>query len=412
MKLFCIPHAGGSARAFQPLADALGEETDVVPFQPAGRDTRHREQPYDTFGAAVDDIAALIEREAGDGPYAIYGHSLGGLLGYETARRLSGQGRPPRHVFVSASRPPQRRYGEDGGPAIHTFPDLAFLGALAATGGVPREFLTEDDAVAYFTARIRGDYELYGQYRHDGAEPRLTCPVTVVTGADDPVTSSHDVGLWGDLTTGPVTHLELPGAGHFFLDSHTGPVVDRIRSALLAAAEDRATEPLPQEVFREAMARLAAPVTVVTTVDRDGRPRAFTASAVCSLSADPPLLLVCLNRNGSAHDVFATADRFLVNVLDHQQAHLARDFASHDRAEAEAVLVPLELGLPGLPDASARFACTRRQVLPGGDHSILIGRPERVALSDVPPLIHFHRDWHRPTAVPAAPSPGQRSHLV
>jgi flavin reductase (DIM6/NTAB) family NADH-FMN oxidoreductase RutF len=255
---------------------------------------------------------------------------------------------------------------------------------------------------------------LYGQYRHSGAEPGLACPVTVVTGADDPVTSPHDVDLWGELTTGPVTHLELPGAGHFFLDSHTEPVVDRIRSALLDVerGDDGVVEPLPSEVFRDAMARLAAPVTVVTTVDRDGRPRAFTASAVCSLSADPPLLLVCVNRTGSAHDVFATADRFLVNVLDHEQASTARDFARRDRTDAEAALVPLELGLPGLADASARFACTRRQVLPGGDHSILVGRLERVALSDAPPLIHFRRDWHRPTAVPADSSPGQRSDLV
>ncbi|NEC91725.1 alpha/beta fold hydrolase [Streptomyces sp. SID12501] len=410
MKLFCIPHAGGSARAFQPLAAALDPRIDVVPFQPAGRDGRHREQPYESFDAAVDDITALIEKEADGSPYAIYGHSLGGLFGYEAARRLTARGhRPPLHLFVSATRPPQRRYGGGGRPAIHTYPDLAFLGALAATGGVPEEFLRESDAVAYFTARIRGDYELYGQYRHCGPAPRLACPVTVVTGADDPVTSPHDVGLWADVTTGPVTHLELAGAGHFFLDSHTGPVVNRIHSALPERGAAKAERPLTQDDFREAMARLAAPVTVVTTIDGDGRPRSFTASAVCSLSAQPPLLLVCVNTGGSSHEAFTTADHFLVNVLDHEQASVARDFAQSDRRQAEAALVPLELGLPGLPDASARFACTRQQVLPGGDHSILIGRLESVALSDAPPLIHFHRGWHQPAPVPADRPPVLRS---
>lgn len=160
------------------------------------------------------------------------------------------------------------------------------------------------------------------------------------------------------------------------------------------------------------MARLAAPVTVITTWDTEGRPRAFTASAVCSLSEEPPLLLVCVNNSSRTHDLFTTADRFLVNVLDHEQADVARAFARHDRAAAEAALVPLELGLPGLVDASARYACTRRQVLPGGDHSILTGRLESVTLSGHPPLIHYERGWHRPTAVPADRSPDLPSQLV
>ncbi|WP_235460975.1 cytochrome P450, partial [Streptomyces olivochromogenes] len=384
VKLFLVPFAGGSARAFQPLLDELGPEIDAVPIEPPGRDGRHHEEPYGTFTEAVEDIAGLVADRAGDGPYAVYGYSLGGLFGYEAVRRLVARGhRPPRHLFVSASRPPQRPYGRDGRAAIHAYPDLAFLGALAATGGVPEEFLEHADAVSFFTTRIRQDYELYAQYRHTGSHPRLSCPLTVVTGAEDPVTSQGDLDLWADVTDGPVTHLDLADAGHFFLDSHAKTLAARIHAVLLddpAAGAPHA--PMTPELFREAMAHLAAPVTVVTTRDADGRPRAFTASAVCSLSADPPLLLVCVNRAGSAYDVFASADRFLVNVLGDEQAEVARAFARHDRAAAEATLVPLELGLPGLPGAAARFACTRRQVLPGGDHSILTGRLETVALSD------------------------------
>ncbi|MFJ2607122.1 MULTISPECIES: cytochrome P450 [unclassified Streptomyces] len=411
VKLFCVPFAGGSARAFQGLLAALPPGIDAVALELPGRDGRYREPAHETFTQAVEDIAARIARDAPDGPYALYGHSLGGLFAYEAVRLLVARGhRPPRHLFVSASRPPQRGYGSDGRPVIHTYPDLAFLGALAATGGVPEELLRDADAVAYFAGRIRRDYELYAQYRHPGPLPRLTCPVTVVTGSEDPVTSEADVDLWADLTTGPVSHLRLAGAGHFFLDSHTRTLTARIGGALLGDGAPAPQLPLTTEAFREAMARLAAPVTVVTTRDEAGRARAFTASAVCSLSADPPLLLVCVNRTGSAHEVFASADRFLVNVLGHEQAATAREFASHHRARAEAGLVPLERGLPGLADAAARFACVRRQVLPGGDHSILVGRLEEVTLADTPPLIHYRRDWHRPSAVSA--TPGSRSHLV
>lgn len=412
IKLFCIPFAGGSVRAFQPLMTELRPEIEAIPLERAGRDGRHQEQPHKTFDEAVEDIAAQVVRQSGGGPYALYGYSLGGLLAYEAAHRLMDNGHPPpQHLLVSASKPPQRRYGHDGTPAIHTFPDLAFLGALASTGGVPEEFLHNADAVSYFTSLIRHDYELYAQYAHSGARPRLTCPMTVVTGSEDPVTSHKDVDLWAELTSGPVSHLEFGGAGHFFLDSHAPALARRVHTVLL----DEPAQPaglLTPNLFRDAMARLAAPVTVITTRDLDGRPRAFTASAVCSLSAEPPLLLVCVNGSCSTHDVFTTADRFLVNVLNHEQADAARDFAHHDRATAEAALVPLELGLPGLPDASARFACTRRQVLPGGDHSILIGRLETVSLSDSPPLIHYEGGWHRPPAVPAERSTGLRSQLV
>ncbi|WP_075737580.1 cytochrome P450 [Streptomyces acidiscabies] len=412
VKLFCVPFAGGSVRAFQPLTAELRPEIETVPLERAGRDGRHQENPDRTFDDAVEDIVTQVIRRSGDEPYALYGYSLGGLLAYEAARRLMGNGhRAPRHLFVSASRPPQRSYGHDGGPAIHTYPDLAFLGALASTGGVPEEFLHDADTVSYFTSLIRNDYELYAQYAYSAEAPRLTCPVTVVTGSEDPVTSHKDVDLWAELTSGSVTHLEFGGAGHFFLDSHAPELARHIHTSLLGEPAQPAALLTP-DLFRDAMARLAAPVTVITTRDPDGRPRAFTASAVCSLSAEPPLLLVCVNGSSSSHDVFTTTDRFLVNVLNHDQADAARAFAHHDRATAEAALVPLELGLPGLPDASARYACTRRQVLPGGDHSILTGRLESVSVSDRPPLIHYERGWHRPTAVPAERSTGLWSQLV
>lgn len=412
VKLFCIPFAGGSVRAFQPLAAELGPGIEAIPLERAGRDGRQHESPDRTFGEAVEDIVARVARQSGDSPYALYGYSFGGLLAYEAARRLVGAGHPaPRHLFVSASRPPQRRYGHTGAPAIHTYPDLAFLGALASTGGVPAEFLQNADAVSYFTTLIRRDYELYAQYTYSGEQSGLACPATVVTGSEDPVTSPADVDLWADLTSGPVSHLDLAGAGHFFLDSHAPALARHIRTALLDEPA-RPAAVLTQDLFRDAMARLAAPVTVITTRDADGRPRAFTASAVCSLSAQPPLLLVCVNGSSRTHDVFTTADRFLVNVLSHEQADTARAFAHHDRAAAEAALVPLELGLPGLPDAAARYACSRRQVLPGGDHSILTGRLETVAVSDSHPLVHYERGWHRPTAVPAERPTGLRSRLA
>ncbi|MFE7277024.1 flavin reductase [Streptomyces sp. NPDC057623] len=351
VKLFCLADEGDPASLFPTPLTRLRPELIPVPVEPAGRDGRHRAPSRRMFEETVDAVVARIAHEADGGPYAVYGHGPGGLLGYEAAHRLVGDGhRQPEHLFLSADGPPQRRGDR--------------------AGGAP--------------ARIR----------HSGPSPRLTCPVTIVTRPEDTAVPYPDPDPWADLTTGPVTRLELADADRWGLAA-------RIHDTLLGEPGAVPPGPLTVEAFRDAMACLAAPVTVVSTWDEQGRARAFTASAVCSLSAAPPLLLVCVSRSGRAHEVFRTSGRYLVNVLGHEQAAVARDFARPDRTEAEAALVPLELGLPGLANAAARFACTSHQVLPGGDHSILTGRLEAATLSDTPPLIHFRRDWHRPTAIPA-----------
>jgi len=146
------------------------------------------------------------------------------------------------------------------------------------------------------------------------------------------------------------------------------------------------------EEFKDAMARLSSHVTIVTAVDRHGRPRGFTASAVCSLSLDPPLLLVCIARSGAAHDTFMRADRFAVNVLRESHRDLAIRFASRavDRfAGTDFIMAGAQP--PYLPDALSVLSCRRRDTHPGGDHTILVGTVEMLRTSPGEPLVYFDR---------------------
>ncbi|WP_330241740.1 flavin reductase [Streptomyces sp. NBC_00525] len=354
----------------RPVLDALGAGTEILAV-PAPRDN---DEPRNRAG---EDVAALADRAAsglGGAPYAVYDCAPGGATGYALARALVAAGhRSPRHLFVSA------------GPAAECrCPDRA--GAVAAEPLKPRD-----------------SYRPYGR----PADPApLTCPVTAIADPREPAACERCTdALWaGRGAAAPVTHLRAATADQGHGEPHVRRVAGRMRAALAGEPVLPAAAPVTREVFREAMSRVASPVSVVTALSpEDGRPRAFTASAMCSLSEEPQLLLVCVNRAGRAHDVFTTADRFLINVLTHEQAGVALAFARHDRARAEAELVPLEGGLPGLPDASARLLCTREDVLPGGDHSIVVGRLEAVTLLDETPLIHYRRNWHRPVAVPAPP---------
>ena len=144
--------------------------------------------------------------------------------------------------------------------------------------------------------------------------------------------------------------------------------------------------------FKDAMARLSSHVTIVTAVDEHGRSRGFTASAVCSLSLDPPLLLVCVARSGAAHDAFLRADRFAVNVLRDSHRDLAIRFAS--RAVDRFAGTGFEVAgspAPYLPDAMSVLICRRRATHPGGDHTILVGAVEMLRTSPGEPLVYFDR---------------------
>lgn len=153
--------------------------------------------------------------------------------------------------------------------------------------------------------------------------------------------------------------------------------------------------------LREAMARLSAHVSIVTAYDKGGRPRGFTASSVCSLSLDPPLILVCVARTTPSHDVVVSADTFVVNVLRESHQDLATRFATAgaDRfGGAEFVHDP---HAPHLPDALSSLTCTVHATYPGGDHTIVVGRVERVVTSTGEPLVYFDRRFHRLALAPA-----------
>jgi flavin reductase (DIM6/NTAB) family NADH-FMN oxidoreductase RutF len=124
--------------------------------------------------------------------------------------------------------------------------------------------------------------------------------------------------------------------------------------------------------FREAIARFATGVTVITTLTESG-PAGMTASAVASLSLDPVLLLVCVRRGLPTHLAIERAERFAVNVLGEGSEALARRFATPGLNKFDGLAVDTDSGVPILGDALAHFVCDVHECLPGGDHSIFIG---------------------------------------
>lgn len=107
MILFCLPFAGGSAHYYMKWRKYLPNGIKLSPIEYAGRGLRIKEQPYQSFENAVDDIAEYISRNIKSTPYAIYGHSLGGLLAFELNHKLLEKGvTPPCHSFYSGISAP------------------------------------------------------------------------------------------------------------------------------------------------------------------------------------------------------------------------------------------------------------------------------------------------------------------
>ncbi|WP_147201381.1 flavin reductase family protein, partial [Pseudonocardia asaccharolytica] len=148
-------------------------------------------------------------------------------------------------------------------------------------------------------------------------------------------------------------------------------------------------------LFREAMASFPSGVTLVTTTDPGGRWWGFTATSFCSVSLDPPLVLVCLARTAECHPVFAAARRWIVHMLHPDHAELAIRFATRGADKfTDAGFAADPRGLPVLPRACATLACTTHASYPGGDHTILLGQVEHTRLGEAQPAIYFRRNFH------------------
>jgi flavin reductase ActVB len=152
-----------------------------------------------------------------------------------------------------------------------------------------------------------------------------------------------------------------------------------------------------QTAFRNAMARFASGVTVVTARNADDAFVGFTASAFSSLSLDPPLMLVCLQKDAECYAAFMESDDFAVSILAHGQAHIALRFATKaiDKLQDTPVTPGTIAGLPLVSGASAHAECRIRERVDGGDHTILVGEVIRAEISDAEPLLHFNRRFGR-----------------
>lgn len=231
-RLVCFPHAGGSATAYTQLARTLSADFDVVAVQYPGRQDRYREAPFTSLAPLVEAVAEELARElAADcgRPYALFGHSMGALVAFETARLLAQDELPgPQRLFLSGR----------GGPGIRSdirydlFDDGEVLADVRELGGTDQSMLDDPEILEMVLPALRADYRAFGTYRWRGGEP-LAAPVTVLIGDRDPMVTVPEALTWREHTTGAFDLKVFPG-GHFYLVDHIGQVAATVTEGLLA----------------------------------------------------------------------------------------------------------------------------------------------------------------------------------
>ena len=153
---------------------------------------------------------------------------------------------------------------------------------------------------------------------------------------------------------------------------------------------------ISNDEFRAALGRFASGVTVITTRDDENRLHGITVSAFCSVSLEPPLILVCIDKQAGSHHAFEQSRAFIVNILREDQQYLSDRFASHlsDKFDGVKYRAGIE-NLPVLEDVLVNLECRLVNGHDNGDHTIYIGEIVVAVVNDGKPLIYFQGEYRK-----------------
>jgi surfactin synthase thioesterase subunit len=248
MRLVCFPFAGAGAGPFRRWVETLDPSIELVAVEPPGRASRIHEPPerdLERFMTRLGDgLVPLLDR-----PTAFFGHCLGGLIAWETARRLRQRGALDlRAFFVAGVRPPHRidREGpfehglierllahEDYDPLLqlHEQPDEVFT-EVTRHFQIPAtdDFLARPELRRLLLPAVRADFALTAAYRYV-PEPPWDVPITCFAGLDDPYVSREDGSAWAQCTRRSFRLHWRPGA-HFLVVDDRDFIVSMINQEL------------------------------------------------------------------------------------------------------------------------------------------------------------------------------------
>lgn len=233
IKLFCFPYAGGSSLVYRNWKNFLSPTIEIIPFELAGRGRRIADQCYHSLEEAVQDIYSQIQLQIKDSDYAFFGHSMGGLIAVELARKIEQNGlHPARHLFVSGRSAPGTKPKYDY--KFHLLSDDAFKEELVKLGGTPKELFDHPELIQYFLPILKSDFALSESNDNVIQDFVLKSDLTVLFGNEDSLVV-EDHNTWHHYTSKSCDICYFDG-DHFFINDKMEEVVNLINKTLVREA--------------------------------------------------------------------------------------------------------------------------------------------------------------------------------
>lgn len=224
-RLFCLPYAGASATVYMKWRNILDRTIELVPVEMAGRGRNFGTPFYQSLEEAVQVLYESIKDRL-DLPYAIFGHSLGSVIGYELAHRIMDSNhRKPLHLFFSGRYPPYVEKKE--GKIMHLLPETEFKAEIMKYGGTPVELIENPELFSIFNAILRADYRILEHYRYRPKSKKFNCDVTVLYGIQDHELAGAEIKEWVRCTDKNCNFYRFEG-GHFYINEYAESVVEII----------------------------------------------------------------------------------------------------------------------------------------------------------------------------------------
>jgi len=227
LRLFCFSYAGGGASVYRTWANNLPLAVELCPVQLPGRENRLKEPAYTQLEPLVESLLQALQPYL-DMPFAFFGHSMGGLISFELARRLRRSETRPAQLFISGRRAPQV---PDREPPIHHLPKAEFIKELRRLQGTPEAVLQNAELMELVLPCLRADFSVCETYIHSASAP-LECPISVFGGVDDSKITLEDLAAWREHTQGALVLRTFPG-DHFFLHTARASLLQALHSDLV-----------------------------------------------------------------------------------------------------------------------------------------------------------------------------------